>query len=291
MNGLLLKNLSSKNIDVRLGIFPDVNRKTRFAGSVFQELLAVPVIFARHLRQQQASTVPPLNDQTVRTDFDLFDPRDFAERRENRNLDDNGIQLIFRYSREPWILKRGLYRNVSYRFCQRCMRLGVSNAATELAVLMEGHERAAGLQQDARDFIALGKSPAPHCGIDRGSSNAEEGSFVFIGQLHRLQARELKYASRVSHFAVQVEWHEGSLISRRTVSLNPLRTEARVNLQKNPLRFNTRLDSLLRKSSIRSRVSRGMSAAMRKENRFVQQTREKVQNGQLRSKVVQAGLP
>jgi len=62
-----------KHEDVCVLIFPTAGADTRFGAGFFQESLATPSFFHRHLRKQKALVRAVLHQQTVLANLDLAD--------------------------------------------------------------------------------------------------------------------------------------------------------------------------------------------------------------------------
>ena len=55
---------------MRCAFLPCVQRQSRFAAGLFEEHRSIPVVFNRHLREQQAAMSGHSDDQAVAADFD-----------------------------------------------------------------------------------------------------------------------------------------------------------------------------------------------------------------------------
>ena len=65
---------------------PGIERQSRFAGGLFEERRAVPVVFDRHLRQEQPAVASHSDEQAVAANFDGIGGNRLG-RRENAEFD------------------------------------------------------------------------------------------------------------------------------------------------------------------------------------------------------------
>src|SRR5437762_5879544 len=84
---LFRKNLSSESLYDGLRISPCVWQEAGFSACVCEERIPVPPVFSRHLRKQEATTVPARDNQSVFTDCDAGEIVDPLQPGKDRNLD------------------------------------------------------------------------------------------------------------------------------------------------------------------------------------------------------------
>ncbi|MGA2905742.1 MAG: fused MFS/spermidine synthase [Candidatus Korobacteraceae bacterium] len=154
---------------------------------LLQEFLPVPAFFRRHLRKQEAFVVAILHQQAVLPNLDLPDIGYTPQRREHRNFVFKQAQLRCGNWPEAGIAQCREGCRVAHCHIERLASRGVTDAAAQLSLLLQGHKSAALLVERAAgtvgDLVRLSRA---HCLVDRLARQGEQLIFVAGAQRERL---------------------------------------------------------------------------------------------------------
>jgi len=177
------KNQRREHKNVGVIVLPRLARQAGFEAGLLDECVAIPMFFQRDLRQKDSLDIALLHNQSMFTHLDLFNIQDPAQRRHDGDLVLEERQLLGSDGLEARIFQRRIRRHVTHRFRQRFHRRDVADAPPQLAMLLEGDERAAGFLQ-AREAAGTqhGHLAIAHGGLHRSPRNLHQGILLTAGQ-------------------------------------------------------------------------------------------------------------
>ena len=118
-----------------------VGQQPRLPAEVLQHLLPAPSLFGRHLGKKDSPSAQGSEDDTIPSGKKRFQTPDRLGHGEDGDLDGAVLQFLLLERRETPVLEGALLGKQGDKVAQRVPRPDqVADAATEPAMLMEGHE-------------------------------------------------------------------------------------------------------------------------------------------------------
>lgn len=122
---------------------PCVFAKPGLEAAVRHEFGGGPAILYRDLGQQKSTLPPGLYNETMTTDHDGVERRQWFQWREERNFDCQNAEFLDIDGIEAGVFRCGLDGKIANRFCDGRERLDITDASAQVAVETKSHECAA----------------------------------------------------------------------------------------------------------------------------------------------------
>lgn len=133
---------------------PGVQPKSRFPAGLFEKCQAVPAVFNRHLRKQQATVPAPADEQSVPSHLDLV-RLDWSQRGKYAQGDSQAGDFLQTNGKETGILRRRCPCGLRHRPEKRSHREDIAHTAPYLAAEIECGENPAGFRQVGRRAFGI----------------------------------------------------------------------------------------------------------------------------------------